>query len=246
MTKVVQKSKNQRAEALTAPTKKLEVYHSALQDPSMHCVIALGYPGTGKTKTFAYFAAKTYRAGQCREDSTCKKIILLRPNVGCGDDIGFLPGDEFEKTYPFHVQVLNYLSYYFEMSVESLLTQEIVEIQSFWTLQGRDLSDCWVFVDEAQNMTIDDMYILATRGASKFICSGDVSPSQILNMNNTANINGLKLFQECMAGLPYVTTIVFDSPDDILRPGIVKDAILRMTDRIAKIKESEPQRRYRR
>ena len=191
------------------------------------------------------FAA--YAAAHAYHNQDVDRIVLLRPNVGTGPEIGFLPGDELEKTIVFHKQMIRYLCAYLGMQEGEVLglyddAEPVVEIQSFWTLQGQDLTDALVICDESQNMTIDEMFILATRGAWKFICIGDTFSSQVLNPNVDNDTNGLAIFYECMGDLPYVSTINFDDADkDIMRPGIVKDAIIRLMPRIAEIKAKKKQ-----
>lgn len=232
------KRRRTRGTVLIPKSEKQRTYFEALMSPEIKAVIGIGFPGTGKSMFAAYAAAHAYNSG------AVSRIILLRPNVGTGPEIGFLPGDELEKTIVFHKQMLKYLCSYTgypdDWSLLGLSDEceepPVVEIQSFWTLQGQDLTDAYVVVDESQNMTIDEMFILATRGAYKFICIGDTYSSQVLNPEIDNDTNGLAIFYECMGDLPYIFTVDFDNPDDILRPGIVKDAILRLMPKIDEIK----------
>lgn len=234
------KRKRARGTVLVPRSEKQRTYFEALMSPDVKAVIGIGFPGTGKSMFAAYAAAHAYNNGDI------SRIVLLRPNVGTGPEIGFLPGSEIEKTIVFHKQMIKYLCWYIGVQEDELLGNyeggiPIVEIQSFWTLQGQDLTDALVLVDEAQNMTIDEMFILATRGAWKFICIGDTFSSQVLNPNVDNDTNGLAVFYECMGDLDYVFTVNFDSHDDILRPGIVKDAIIRLMPKIQEIKAKKSQ-----
>lgn len=230
------KRRRSKGQVIAPRSDKQRSYFEALMSPDINAVIAIGYPGTGKTMFAAYAAATAYKA------KMVDRIVLLRPNVGTGPEIGFLPGDELEKTIVFHKQMIRYLCDYIGVQYEDLLglyedSEPIVEIQSFWTLQGQDMSDAFVIVDEAQNMTIDEMFILATRGAYKFVAVGDTFSSQVLNPNVDNEDNGLAVFYECMGDLSYVSTTNFDDADnDIMRPGIVKDAIKRLMPKIEEIK----------
>lgn len=135
-------------------------------------VFAIGPAGTGKTYTAVALAV---RALKNRE---VKKIILTRPAVEAGENLGFLPGDLKEKLDPY-LQPL-YDALYDMIPVEKLayyLENKVIQIAPLAFMRGRTLDNAFVILDEAQNATEGQLKMFLTRmGASaKFMITGDIT-----------------------------------------------------------------------
>lgn len=156
-------------------------------------VFALGPAGTGKTFLGVLMAVEALKKREI------KKIILVRPAVEAGEQLGFLPGDLQEKIQPY-IKPL-YDSLYYLLGVEQVdkyIEKKIIEIAPLAYMRGRTLDDAYIILDEGQNTTIDQMKMFLTRfgNNSKIIVTGD--PSQ----------NDLK--KDEISGLIHSTSILSD------------------------------------
>jgi len=105
-----------------------------------------------------------------------EKIIITRPTVVAGQDIGFLPGDVNEKLAPFTAPVYeNMHRLYSKEKIEKCIAEGSIEIVPVSFMRGRNFTDCLVVVDEAQNLTDNQTELLLTRicSGSKMIFCGD-------------------------------------------------------------------------
>ncbi len=135
-------------------------------------VFAIGPAGTGKTYTAVALAV---RALKNRE---VKKIILTRPAVEAGENLGFLPGDLKEKLDPY-LQPL-YDALYDMIPAEKLqyyLENKVIQIAPLAFMRGRTLDNAFVILDEAQNATEAQLKMFLTRmgSSAKFIITGDIT-----------------------------------------------------------------------
>jgi phosphate starvation-inducible PhoH-like protein len=148
-----------------------EQYLDALEDDRNSIVIASGPAGTGKSYLATLFAARSLLAGDF------KKIIITRPTISASDDIGFLPGNVFEKLAPWTIPVLDVLKEVFPVAtVEKLVRDEIVELAPLGMLRGRTFKNAIVIVEECQNATPEQMKMCGTRigVGSRMIFTGDL------------------------------------------------------------------------
>ena len=105
-----------------------------------------------------------------------EKVIITRPTVVAGQDIGFLPGDVNEKLAPFTAPVYeNMHRLYPKEKIEKCIAEGEIEIVPVSFMRGRNFTDCLVVVDEAQNLTDNQTELLLTRicHGSKMIFCGD-------------------------------------------------------------------------
>ena len=136
-------------------------------------VFAVGPAGTGKTYTGVALAVKALKEKQV------KRIILTRPAVEAGENLGFLPGDMKEKLDPYMQPLYDALRDMIPpQSLEDYLLKGIIQIAPLAFMRGRTLDNAFVILDEAQNTTHSQMKMFLTRMGknAKFMITGDPGP----------------------------------------------------------------------
>lgn len=181
-------------------------------------LFAVGPAGTGKTYTAVALAVKALKEKEVR------RIILTRPAVESGENLGFLPGDLKEKLDPYMQPLYDALRDMIPYErLDSYMEKEIIQIAPLAFMRGRTLDNAFVILDEAQNTTHNQMKMFLTRMGknAKFIINGD--PGQVDLPRR--QISGLK---EAMLTLKDINGIAFVHFDDkdIIRHRLVKDIIL--------------------
>lgn len=180
-------------------------------------VFAVGPAGTGKTYTGVAMAVKALKEKQV------KRIILTRPAVEAGENLGFLPGDMKEKLDPYMQPLYDALRDMLpNEKLEDYLLKGIIQIAPLAFMRGRTLDHAFVILDEAQNTTHSQMKMFLTRmgKSAKFMITGD--PGQVDLPRRT--ISGLK---EALLVLKDVEGIgiVYLDDKDIVRHRLVKKVI---------------------
>lgn len=139
-------------------------------------VFGMGPAGTGKTYLAMAMAVNAFKKGLVR------RIILTRPAIEAGENLGFLPGDLVEKVLPYLRPLYDAL---YDMmdpeKVEALTEQGIIEVAPLAFMRGRTLNDAFVVLDEAQNSTPFQMKMFLTRLGfdSKTVITGDTTQSDL-------------------------------------------------------------------
>jgi phosphate starvation-inducible PhoH-like protein len=187
-------------------------------------IFGTGPAGTGKTYVAtmkALYALKVSR--------TIKKIILTRPAVEVGERLGFLPGTMDEKIEP-------YMRPFRDIMVKAIGANTLecdikngkIEPRSIGHARGSTWDDCWVLIDEAQNLTPVEMKMLLTRIGDncKVIVSGDVSQRDIPGLCGLTD--GIRKSD----GLPGVRVVEFTRAD-VVRSGLVQMLVERYEQRPA-------------
>lgn len=181
-------------------------------------VFAIGPAGTGKTYTGVALAVKALK------EREVKRIILTRPAVEAGENLGFLPGDLKEKLDPYLQPLYDALrDMISQEKLVSYLEKGIVEVAPLAFMRGRTLDDAFVILDEAQNTTPSQMKMFLTRMGekAKFIITGD--PTQIDLPRNQSS--GLKNAIEILDGVKGIALIELDE-NDVVRHKLVKDILI--------------------
>ena len=180
-------------------------------------LFVVGPAGTGKTYTSVAIAVKALK------EKKIKRIILTRPAVEAGENLGFLPGDIKNKLDPY-IQPL-YDALYDMIPTEKLhsyLEKGIIQISPLAFMRGRTLNNAFVILDEAQNATHSQMKMFLTRMGpnAKFIITGD--PGQIdLPKKNISGLNeALKIFDKTDG-----IKILHLDHNDVIRHKLVKKII---------------------
>ncbi len=140
-------------------------------------VLALGPAGTGKTYLAIAKAVEALRAGKVG------RIVLCRPAVDAGENIGFLPGDMEEKLAPYLRPLYDALQDRMSAKqVKAMIAEGQIEIASVGFMRGRTLNNAFIVVDEAQNCTYVQLKMILTRLGwnSKMIVTGDPAQSDLL------------------------------------------------------------------
>ena len=180
-------------------------------------VFAIGPAGTGKTYTGVAHAV------QALKNKEVKRIILTRPAVEAGENLGFLPGDLKEKLDPYMQPLYDALRDMIpHEKLESHIERGIIQIAPLAFMRGRTLDHAFVILDEGQNTTHAQMKMFLTRmgKSAKFLLTGD--PGQIDLPRRT--ISGLKEALLILKNVEGVGMIFLDDKD-VIRHKLVKKVI---------------------
>jgi phosphate starvation-inducible protein PhoH and related proteins len=190
-------------------------YLKAIQDHDI--VIGIGPAGTGKT----YLAMAAAVDALYRKQ--VKRIILARPAVEAGENLGFLPGDLQEKVDPYLRPLYDALEDMLPPDrVARALEERTIEIAPLAYMRGRTLADAFVILDESQNATEAQMKMFLTRLGlnSKVVITGD--KTQIDLPRNVGS--GLLQVERILTGIEGIALIYLDSAD-VIRHRLVKDIL---------------------
>jgi len=177
----------------------------------------LGPAGTGKT----YLAVA--KAVSEMEAKKVDKIILTRPAVEAGENLGFLPGDLKEKIDPYLRPLYDAL---YEMMPRDIVDKKIqngeIEIAPLAYMRGRTLSHAVVILDEAQNTTPMQMKMFLTRlgEGSKMVVNGDLTQTDLPRGMES----GLKEAERILSEVPEIAFVQFDERD-VVRHGLVSKIV---------------------
>ncbi len=180
-------------------------------------LFAVGPAGTGKTYTAVAIAVKALKNKEVR------RIVLTRPAVEAGENLGFLPGDLKEKLDPYMQPLYDALRDMIPFQkLQSYIEKGIIQIAPLAFMRGRTLDDSFVILDEAQNTTHNQMKMFLTRMGknAKFIVTGD--PGQIDLPKK--QISGLKESLLALKNIQGISIIYLDDKD-VMRHRLVKKII---------------------
>lgn len=201
-------------------------------------VIIKGTAGTAKTfYSLAVGLEKVYN----NPDGEYRKIIICRPNAQFDDDIGYLPGDEQEKIAPLMRPVIDNLEQILDSDekaryddeeilsdkVNEIFERGIIQTEALNYIRGRSIAQTYLIIDEAQNMTPNQVKGIITRAGknTKIILLGD--PDQIDKPFLDERTNGLSYAAKYMQGSPLCWQISM-SADECVRSELAQDAIMRL------------------
>ena len=180
-------------------------------------VFAIGPAGTGKTYTGIAIAVKALKS------KIVKRIILTRPAVEAGENLGFLPGDLKDKLDPYMQPLYDALKEMIPVEkLEDYIKRGIIEIAPLAYMRGRTLDNAFVILDEGQNTTHNQMKMFLTRmgKSAKFMITGD--PGQI-DLPRSA-ISGLKEANIILQNIEGIDIVYLDDKD-VIRHKVVKKII---------------------
>ena len=197
--------------SIHARTARQELYIDAMFNSQL--IFGVGPAGTGKT-----YLAVAY-GSMLLEKGIVDRIVLSRPAVEAGEQLGFLPGDMKDKVDPYLRPLYDALYDMFDIKkVEKYVASGEIEIAPLAFMRGRTLSNSAIILDEAQNTSWMQMKMFLTRlgSGSKMIVTGD--PSQIDLPPNCPS--GLTHALDILTNIPDITKVRFDSRD-VARHGLV-------------------------
>lgn len=186
-------------------------YIKALQESDQ--VIVFGPSGTGKTYVVSTFAANLYHLKEIN------KIVITRPHVAVGKDIGYLPGTLEEKSAPWALPVLDVLERQLGKGVvETALKSGNIEVAPLALMRGRSFEDSFIICDESQNITFHELKMLLTRigDGSKLVLNGDVMQSDLKEADGLSKI--VHIVKKNMLPVP----VVEFGTQDIVRSSMTK------------------------
>lgn len=194
---------------LVPKTDKQKELLDALKEYSQ--VFILGPAGTGKTYVTATYAADLYTTKEI------DKIVITRPHVAVGKELGFLKGDLEEKTKPWALPVLDVLEKHLgKGTVETGIKNGNIEMAPLALMRGRSFDNAFIIVDETQNITTHELKMLLTRvgEGTTIVLNGDVQQSDLKEADGLSKV--IHLAKKHMMPVP----IIEFSVDDIIRSDI--------------------------
>jgi phosphate starvation-inducible protein PhoH and related proteins len=177
-------------------------------------LFAIGPAGTGKTYTAVALAVRALK------NKDIKRIILTRPAVEAGENLGFLPGDLKEKIDPYLRPLYDALDDMIPAEkLKMYLENRTIEIAPLAFMRGRTLDNCFVILDEAQNATDMQLKMFLTRmgPSAKFIVTGDVTQIDLPKKQQSGLHTALRILTD-IKGIE----IVYLSGEDVVRHKLVR------------------------
>jgi phosphate starvation-inducible PhoH-like protein len=180
-------------------------------------VFGIGPAGTGKTYLAMAMAVSALKKKMIR------RIILTRPAVEAGEELGFLPGDLAEKVDPYLRPLYDALHDMMRMEkTASLVHQGVIEVAPLAFMRGRTLNDSFIILDEAQNTTSEQMKMFLTRigFSSKAVITGDITQVDL----PAGRMSGLIESKEILQNIDGIRFIFF-TKKDVVRHRLVQAII---------------------
>ncbi len=193
---------------------------TANQRRMVDCIItndilfAIGPAGTGKTYTAVALAVRALK------NKEIKRIILTRPAVEAGENLGFLPGDLKEKIDPYLRPLYDALDDMIPAEkLKVYLENRTIEIAPLAFMRGRTLDNCFVILDEAQNATDMQLKMFLTRmgPTAKFIVTGDVTQIDLPKKQQSGLHTALRILTD-IKGIE----IIYLTGEDVVRHKLVR------------------------
>ncbi len=192
---------------------QLNFYNSILKND---VVFSVGSAGSGKT--FLAIGAALH----CYELGLIKKIILVRPAVEAGENLGFLPGDLSQKIDPYLRPMYDALNSIMGSSLlNKFIEQNVIEVAPLAYMRGRTLNNSFIILDEAQNSTKEQMKMFLTRlgRESKAVITGDITQIDLPNA-----FSGLVHVLPLLKEIPGISICKF-TEEDVMRHPLVREII---------------------
>ena len=193
-------------------------------------VFAIGPAGTGKTYTAVAMAVRALKNKEIR------RIILTRPAVEAGENLGFLPGDLRDKLDPYLQPLYDALRDMIpQQKLLSYMEDNTIEIAPLAFMRGRTLDNAFVILDEAQNATSAQLKMFLTRMGrnAKFVITGDLTQVDLPRHQQSGLLQATQILKDVKG----IEIIQLDN-SDVIRHRLVTD-IIRAYDKVGSTKECE-------
>ncbi len=200
---------------IQARTPGQEHYIQTIHDHAL--VFAIGPAGTGKTYLAVAAAVEALRHDQV------KRLVLTRPAVEAGENLGFLPGDMREKVDPYLRPIYDALDDMLpRRQIVRYIDTGVIEVAPLAFMRGRTLSNAFVILDEAQNTTIGQMKMLLTRlgERSRCVVTGDLTQVDLIDKSNSGLVHATQLLRD----LTDVAVVELEA-GDVVRHRLVADIV---------------------
>jgi phosphate starvation-inducible PhoH-like protein len=180
-------------------------------------VFGIGPAGTGKTYLAVAMAVSALKKDQV------SRIVLTRPAVEAGEALGFLPGELEQKIAPYLRPLYDALRDMMEPEeIERSIARQTIEVAPLAYMRGRTLNNAFVILDEAQNTTTEQMFMLLTRigPRSKCVITGDVTQIDLPTNKRSGVVEAL----QALKNIPGIS-IVYLNERDVVRHELVRSII---------------------
>ena len=180
-------------------------------------VFAIGPAGTGKTYTAVALAVRALK------NKEVKRIILTRPAVEAGENLGFLPGDMKDKLDPYMQPLYDALNDMIPSEkLKAFIEERVIQIAPLAFMRGRTLDNAFVILDEGQNTTVQQMKMFLTRmgRSAKFVVTGDMTQVDLPNRQKSGLRHSLDLLND-VSGIG----VVYLDQKDVIRHKLVMKII---------------------
>lgn len=178
-------------------------------------VFAIGPAGTGKTYTAVALAVRALK------NKEVKRIILTRPAVEAGENLGFLPGDMKDKLDPYMQPLYDALNDMIPSEkLKAFIEERVIQIAPLAFMRGRTLDNAFVILDEAQNTSVQQMKMFLTRmgRSAKFVVTGDMTQVDLPHRQKS----GLKHSLDLLKDVPGIGVVFLDQKDVIRHKLVMK------------------------
>ena len=201
-----------------------------LLNPDISLVTLVGLAGSGKTMIALASALQ-----QTLEEKLYRRILVARPVIAVGHDLGFLPGTKEEKLTNWMGAIYDNLSYLLEkpkgaiettdMDIQMLMEDGVLEIEAVTYLRGRTLPGLLIIIDDAQNLTPHEIKTIISRAGqgAKIVLTGD--PHQVDNYYLDATSNGLTNLVERFKGQGLFGHVTFTKSERSVRAALASDLL---------------------
>ena len=178
-------------------------------------LFAVGPAGTGKTYTAVALAVKALK------EKDVRRIILTRPAVESGENLGFLPGDLKDKLDPYMQPLYDALNDMIPSEkLKAFIEERVIQIAPLAFMRGRTLDNAFVILDEGQNTTVQQMKMFLTRmgRSAKFVVTGDMTQIDLPNRQKSGLSHSLDLLKD----VPEIGMVYLDQKDVIRHKLVMK------------------------
>jgi len=164
-----------------------------LLDPAISLVSLIGKAGSGKTlMSVAAGISQAIADPFLKNEPLYRKVVISRPIQPLGNDIGYLPGTMEEKMHPWLMPIQDNLQYILgndRTTLEEYMEKGTIEIEALTYIRGRSISNAFIIIDEAQNLSLHEVKTILTRVGenTKIVLTGDVEQIDNIYLDETSN-----------------------------------------------------------